>query len=94
MQTANTLDYSYIPWNLDANAMDYQDGKLAFAYEGYNQETGLRDAVDYEMVVLDEHGLQFWATYQCSLQNIRTDNYTSSELVRLLFNHPLEVAWQ
>lgn len=94
MQTTNTLDYSYIPWSLDTNAMDYQNGKLAFAYEGYNRETGLCDAVDYEMVVLDERGLQFWAKYQCSLQNIRTDNYTSSELVRLLFNHPLEVAWQ
>lgn len=94
MQTTNTLDYSYIPWSLDTNAMDYQNGKLAFAYEGYNRETGLRDAVDYEMVVLDERGLQFWAKYQCSLQNIRKDNYTSSELVRLLFNHPLEVAWQ
>lgn len=85
MQTTNTLDYSYIPWSLDTNAMDYQNGKLAFAYEGYNRETGLRDAVGYE---------QFWAKYQCSLQNIRKDNYTSSELVHLLFNHPLEVAWQ
>ena len=60
MQTTNTLDYSYIPWSLDANAMDYQNGKLAFAYEGYNRKTGLRDAVDYEMVILDERGLQFW----------------------------------
>lgn len=94
MQTTNTLDYSYIPWSLDTNAMDYQNGKLAFAYEGYNRETGLRDAVDYEMIVLDERGLQFWAKYQCSLQNTLKDNYNSSELVRLLFNHPLEVTWQ
>lgn len=94
MQTTNTLDYSYVPWSLDGNAMDYKNGKLAFAFDGYNQETGFRDSVSYEMVVLDETGLQFWSKHQSTLHNNHLENYNTNEAVRLIYRSPIKVSWQ
>lgn len=94
MQTQNTLSNLYVPWRVDGKAMAYKDGKLAFATEDYDESTGMRNAVSYNIVILDESGMQLYAKYQCSLQNIPQDTYNSNEIVRLLYNHPLEVAWQ
>ena len=93
MQTTNTLDYSYVPWSLDGNAMDYKNGKLAFAFEGYNQENGFRDSVSYEMVVLDEAGLQLWSKHQSTLHNNHLENYNTNETVRLTYQSPIKVSW-
>lgn len=93
MQTQNTLSKLYVPWRVDGKAMAYKDGKLAFATEDYDESTGMRNAVSYNIVILDESGMQLYAKYQSSLQNIPQDAYNSNEIARLLYNHPLEVTW-
>lgn len=94
MQTQNTLSNLYVPWRVDGNAMAYKDGKLAFATEDYDESSGMRNGVSYDIVILDASGMQLYAKYQCSLQNIPQDTYNSNEIVRLLYNHPLELTWQ
>ncbi|MGO5095260.1 hypothetical protein ACTQ34_05460 [Agathobaculum sp. LCP25S3_E8] len=93
MQTTNTLDYQYLPRNIDSSAIDYQDGKLALAGESYDRYSGMMQT-GFDVVVCDRNGLQLWAQYQSSLQNDLTGAYNTSEIVRLLYNHPIRVTWQ
>ena len=91
--TINTLDYQYLPRNIDSSAIDYQDGKLALAGESYDRYSGMMQA-GFDVVVCDQNGLQLLAQYQSSLQNDLTGAYNTSEIVRLLYNHPIRVTWQ
>lgn len=91
MQTPSTLESLYLPWSVDGIAMAYRNGKLAFANEDYDRNTGVRNAVSFDLVVLDEQGMQLYAKYQSSLQS---DSHNTGEKVRFIYNHPLELAWQ
>ena len=93
MQTTNTLDYQYLPRNIDSSAIDYQDGKLALAGESYDRYSGMMQT-GFDVVICDRSGLRLWAQYQSSLQNDLTGAYNTSEIVRLLYNHPIGVTWQ
>ena len=94
MQTSAMADSSYLPWSVDGKAIAYQDGRLAFATEGYNKDTGMRDNVSFDLIVLDAHGIQLCANYQSSLQNDLTESYSSDEIVRLIYDHPIQLAWK
>lgn len=94
MQTPNTLRDEYLPWNIDSEAMDYQDGKLALAYQGTSQYGSSRDLTSFETMVYDKNGLQCQTQYRSSLQNHMADSYSTSEMIILRNNHPIEISWQ
>lgn len=99
MQTPNTLDdaYIYVSWNISENAIDYHNGKLAYAFESYDQETGYQEHLNYELVVINQQGLQFWSKYQSSMQNDHIadlDHYNASEMILLNYTNPIQVSWK
>lgn len=94
MQTPNTLNLEYLSWHRDSNAMAYNNGKLAVAYENIDQTTGFRYAPCFDAVIFDNTGLVFLAQYQSSLRNVLTDSYNSNEIVRLVDQNPIEVTWK
>lgn len=93
MQTPNTLDYQQMRF-FDGEAMDYRDGKLALVYGADGSDMETLDYTGFDVVILNQDGLQFWARYESSLQNDLTGGYNTDEIVRLLYNHPVEVTWK
>lgn len=93
MQTPNTLDYQQMRF-FDGEAMDYRDGKLALVYGADGSDMETLDYTGFDVVILNQDGLQFWARYKSSLQNDLTGGYNTDEIVRLLYNHPVEVTWK
>lgn len=94
MQTPNTINLEYLAWQRDSNAMAYNNGKLAVAYEYVDQTTGFRYSPCFNAVIFDNTGLVFLAQYQSSLRNVLTDSYNLNEIVRLVDQSPIEVTWK